>query len=113
MFSPSSTQRPSIYAMHALERSRTINSGVMERLLNGGSLGRSTGTLSTERRGESHARGMSLFAPRQSYAHVPASTEEERNIALDAPEFTPEKRMEIQVCACLSFNDLSPLKSVV
>lgn len=68
-------------------------------LMNGGSLGRSTATFSTERRGECYGLGMSLFAPLQAVVQATPTPEAEREIPGEtaAPEFTPEKRREIEV----------------
>lgn len=85
--------------MDAFHQSRRTKEDVMERLLNKGSLGRSTATLSTGRRGEAHACGMDLFAPR--HYQVPQlavppveSAEEEQD--LSAPEFGWQQRMAVQ-----------------
>ena len=71
----------------------------MDQLMQGGSLGRSTATLSSKRRGVSFGLGMDIFTARSPQRQIPADVEEEddcgRNVNYE--EFGPEKLLEIQV----------------
>lgn len=94
-----SLSSPSLHTMTPPSPSRTDTS-MLGKLLQGASLGRSTtATLSTDRKTTSYARGMDIFAPRVPQGRAVVRVDEEREPACDvrAPEFTKERRLEIQV----------------
>ncbi|RPD81916.1 hypothetical protein L226DRAFT_11360 [Lentinus tigrinus ALCF2SS1-7] len=89
------------FALHTMtppSPSRT-DSSMLGKLLQGASLGRSTtATRSIEQKGTCYARGMDIFAPRvpQGRTVVRTGQERERACNVNGPEFTMERRLEIQ-----------------